>query len=350
MSEVVDGEKKYTAAVIGLGVGEQHARTLAADPRVKLKWVVDHDKTKAQALAETLNAQAGIEAEIMSDPSVNFVSIASNDDDHFDQVVSALSAGKHVFVEKPLCRTIEELAKIKQVFSEAASCGIESNLVLRAAPLYIWLRDAISAGKFGDIYSFDADYLYGRVHKLTEGWRGNIQEYSVMSGGGVHMVDLMLYLLDRCPRSVKTDGNQIATRGTKVTFDDFQSATYSFPDGLIARITANFGCAHHHQHSMRIFGTKGTFILDDQGPRILTLRDPEFHAKNLAERPRAAAEFLSYNPLPAGKGALIPDYLGAIENGSGLIERAQRNFDLISTIVASDEARASGKPTVIDYA
>ncbi len=349
MSDTGNKSPMYTAAVIGLGVGEQHARTLAADPRIMLKWLVDHNAGTAQALAETLGAQVGTEADVMADPSVNFVSIASNDNDHADQVVAALAADKHVFVEKPLCRSIEELAAIKKVFAAGRVLGVESNLVLRAAPLYQWLRTAIADGVFGEIYAFDADYLYGRVHKLTEGWRGDIDAYSVMSGGGIHMVDLMLFLLDQRPETVKTDGNQIVTRGTKVAFDDFQSATYRFAGGLIARISANFGCAHHHQHSMRIFGTKATFILDDQGPRMLTLRDSEFHAQGLVNTPRAAADFLPYDHLPKGKGALIPDYLSAIEGGTGLTERAQRNFDLISAIVASDESRVTGQATVIDY-
>ena len=82
---------RQTAAVIGLGVGEQHARTLAADPRVELKWLVDIETEKAEALAREIGGQAGDESTVFSDKSVTFISIASTDDAHFGQVCSAIS-------------------------------------------------------------------------------------------------------------------------------------------------------------------------------------------------------------------------------------------------------------------
>ena len=92
-----------TAAVIGLGVGESHARAYLLDANSRLKWLVDKDHCKAESLAAELGAKAGEEAAVLLDPEVNVLSIASYDDMHAQQVVTALRAGKHVFVEKPLC-------------------------------------------------------------------------------------------------------------------------------------------------------------------------------------------------------------------------------------------------------
>src|SRR5262249_50292734 len=148
------------------------------------------------------------------------------------------------------------------------------NLVLRAAPLYCWLRDTIAAGELGELYAFDGDYLYGRLEKITDGWRGEVDGYSVLQGGGVHLVDLMLWLTGQRPATVNAVGNRIATRGTRFRYDDFVAATYRFESGLIGRITANFGCVHRHQHVVRVFGTKGTFIHDDRGARLHSTREP----------------------------------------------------------------------------
>ena len=49
-------------------------------------------------------------------------------------------------------------------------------------------------GVFGRIYAFEGDYLYGRMFKITNGWRRNIPDYSVMTGGGIHLIDLFLWL------------------------------------------------------------------------------------------------------------------------------------------------------------
>ena len=339
-----------TAAVIGLGVGESHARAYLLDANSRLKWLVDKDHCKAESLAAELGAKAGEEAAVLLDPEVNVLSIASYDDMHAQQVVAALRAGKHVFVEKPLCRTMSELQEIKTAWLDGGQKGLDSNLVLRAAPVYIWLRQAIRNGQLGEIYAFDGDYLYGRRHKVTNGWRGDVEHYSVMSGGGIHLIDMMIFLLDQRPATVTTCGNRIATKGSAFNYDDFQAATFNFPSGLIGRITANFGCAHHHQHVVRVFGTQGTFILDDQGARLLTMRDPEFEAKGLRDTPDEAAKMLDYPVLPADKGDLINGFLSAILENQNLPEQAQRNFDVIAAVVASDRSLETNTPTRIAYA
>src|SRR5262249_61070114 len=80
-------------------------------------------------------------AELLDDPHTRVVSIASYDNAHFEQVVAALNAGKHVFVEKPVCRTTEELHTVKQAWARhRGKLKLTSNLVLRAAPIYQWLK------------------------------------------------------------------------------------------------------------------------------------------------------------------------------------------------------------------
>ncbi len=64
----------------------------------------------------------------------------------------------------------------------------------------------------------EGDYDYGRLWKITEGWRGDLESYSVTLGGTVHLVDLLLWLTgDRAVR-VSATGNRIVTEGTKFRF------------------------------------------------------------------------------------------------------------------------------------
>lgn len=189
------------AATVGLGVGEQHAIAFAKLPQCRLLWVFDLDEHKAEQLAREIGnvGVARTYDTILSDSSVGIVSIASYDDAHFDQVVAALSARKHVFVEKPLCRSLSELRAVKDALQRSGGRHLASNLVLRASPLYRWLREAIRSGDLGEVYAFDGDYLYGRLEKITHGWRRNVENYSVIQGGGVHLVDLMLWLTGQRP-------------------------------------------------------------------------------------------------------------------------------------------------------
>ena len=89
-------------AVIGLGIGEQHARMYATLPSCAVRLVVDLDRSRAERLATEFpgaEASDGID-DAFERRDVDVISIASFDDAHFGQVIRALSSGKHVFVEK----------------------------------------------------------------------------------------------------------------------------------------------------------------------------------------------------------------------------------------------------------
>ena len=334
-------------AVIGLGIGEQHARMFATLPTCQVKLLADLDGSRAHKLSDTIpgSAVAADLDEVLDRDDVDVVSIASFDDAHFKQVMRSLSAGKHVFVEKPLCRTAGELSQIRAALDANPSLHLASNLILRGADLYRWLRDEITSGAFGEIYAFDGDYLYGRMHKITEGWRGETDDYSVILGGGIHMIDLMLWLTGQRPASVQAMGNRLCSAGTGFQYDDFTAATMSFESGMIGRISANFGCVHRHQHVVRIFGTKKTFILDDAGPRLMTSRDPVTPGGETAPvQPIALAT------KPAHKGALIPSFINGIVQGhSSRTADLAATLDAIAIAAACDEAASIHSQVQIKY-
>jgi len=329
------------AAVVGLGVGEAHARTYAQLERCSVRWLYDLDRTRAAAVSASLGQGAVAEsyAAVLEDRDVDVVSIASYDDAHFEQVVASLRAGKHVFVEKPLCRTIDELRTVRDTWSASARrLQLQSNLVLRAAPLYRWLKSAVEAGELGDIYAFDGDYLYGRLHKMTDGWRRNVDDYSVLEGGGVHLIDLMLWITGQRPARVAAVGNRISTEGSAFRYDDFAAATFQFASGLIGRVTANFGCVHPHQHVVRLFGTKAAFISDDRGPRLFTARDPAVPVRHL-----------DLDPLPSTKGDLIPAFVAAIVDRADTRRATEHEFAVISACVAAERALRRSETVDVEY-
>ena len=328
-------------AVVGLGVGEHHARALAAHPNCQLRWLYDLDRARACSLAQQLGVgevASSYEA-ILESPDVHLVSIASYDDCHYAQVLSALKAGKHVFAEKPLCQSREQLEEIKRAWTaQRGKAKLGCNLVLRAAPLYRWLKEQLDDGRFGKVYAFDGDYLYGRLEKITNGWRSQTSEYSVMQGGGIHLIDLMLWFTGQRPGNVFASGNRIAAEGTEFRYDDFVAATMHLPSGTVARITANFGCVHRHQHVLRLFGTQATFILDDAGARLHQTRDPA-----LAGQP------VTLPALPATKGDLIPAFVSAILEDRDLTSDTQTIFDGISISAACERSLRTRRPERVKY-
>ena len=324
-------------AVVGLGVGEAHARAYAALSSCRVVWLHDLDVARAARVAADFPdaAVAPDWQAIVADRAVDVVSIASYDDAHAAQVTEALSGGKHVFVEKPLCRTLAELRRVKQAWRQGGG-HLGSNLVLRTSPAFLWLKEQIRAGRFGEVYAMDGDYLYGRLAKITDGWRADVEDYSVLTGGGIHLVDLLMWLTAQRPARVAAWGNRVCSAGSRFAFDDYQAAVFRFDSPLIGRITANFGCVHPHQHVLRIFGERATFIHDDQGPRLFGSRD-------------APAEPVALPPLPASKGDLIPQFVDRIIGQRDGVVEAQHELDVVAACVAADGAARKGETVDVEY-
>jgi predicted dehydrogenase len=263
--------------------------------------------------------------------------VASYDHDHAGQVVQCFGAGKHVFVEKPLCRTRAELAAIQGAWRP--DLHMSANLVLRAAPLYRELGVRVRQGGLGQVYALDGEYLYGRLHKITEGWRAMVPEYSVLQGGGIHMLDLLVDLAGERPNAVTATGNRISTQGSAFQGPaDFAVATFEFPSGQVGRLVANFGSVLPHQHALRVYGTTGTFLYDDAGARLHTSRDPE-----------AVLTSLTASPFPSSKGALVPELIGAIQGGADPLPAFRREVTLMSACLAADDALRTRERVEIHY-
>lgn len=333
--------KTLGVGVAGLGIGEQHVRAYSALFSCEVRSVYDLDASRSERLtAEFPKIKVAKQfQDMVDDPNIDILSIASFDDAHHGQVLAALRGGKHVFVEKPMCRTPGELSEIKSLWlSKEGSLKLHSNLILRTAPLYRWARAQIQGGAWGEIYSFDGDYLYGRIHKITEGWRKDVKEYSVFQGGGIHIADLLLWMTGDRPVSVNASGNRISTRHSDFPYPDFVAASFEFASGVVARITANFGCVHPHHHTLRVFGTKASFFYDDAGARLHHSRDP-----------KESPERILQEPLPAHKGDLIPDFVDAIRKNRDDRALTQSFFDGMSLCFAADKALQSGKKERIEY-
>ena len=317
--------------VIGLGVGEKHAEGYEATGRARVTAVCDLDP-KALARPRWTGVQRYSDAfELIADDEVDVVSIASYDSHHFDQVVAAYQAEKHVFVEKPLCTASEEAGRLHALRAANPGLRMSSNLPLRLSPRFVDLKARIDAGELGRLYLSELDYDYGRLWKITEGWRGREPAYSPMLGGGVHMVDLLLWLTGgRVRRVSAVAGNRIAGG---LDFDDLVVALMEMEDGSVAKVGANFGCVHPHFHAVKLYGTEGTFIngLPDATLWTGDRRDPQPTRLN--------------TPYPGvHKGGLIHSFVGAILDGTPAVVTEDEIFATLDVLFAIECAHHTGEP------
>jgi predicted dehydrogenase len=321
--------------IIGLGVGERHIAGYEAHPEAEVRVICDIDE---QRLAEVAAAHEGVRAtasaeDLIDDPGVQVVSIASYDSDHHAQIVHALGAGKHVFVEKPLVQYEEQAREVRALLVANPELRLSSNLPLRRSPRFEWLKEQVDAGTFGRLYYLEGDYDYGRLWKITEGWRGKLDFYSVTLGGTVHLVDLLLWLTGDHVVSVSAAGNQIASAGSQYRFNDFVMATLELESGAIAKVSANFGAVHPHFHGVKLFGTDATFINGLESGTLWRRKDGE-----------PVAELVDAAYPGMEKGDLIHSFVASVL-GEGPAEVTEDEvFETLSVCFAIDEAAASGKP------
>ena len=294
------GTMTLNVGVIGLGVGSKHLDAFHKNPFCHVKCMCDLDTKKLQGHQKKFPEikKTTIAEEVLNDPTIDIVAIASYDCHHSDQILQAFENRKHVFIEKPLCTTRDDFEKIKAAHALNSDLVVSTNFVLRREPRFTTLKQKIENGLLGEIFLAEGSYDYGRLKKLTHGWRGDDPNYSVMHGGGIHIIDILTWLVGSrfCPKIVLK--NKFNTMDSKFKNSDLILTAGNFESGAIGKIIANYGSATPHFHQLKIYGTKGTFVHDCGIAHYLFGREP--NVKTYADK----------TPFPAtNKGDMIPEFV-----------------------------------------
>lgn len=324
--------------VIGLGVGEQHIEGFNAHPDAEVTHVCDFDAKKLQ---DVISRHSGLKIlenadDLLMHRDLDIVSIATYDSFHHEQVCKAIKQQKHVFVEKPICLFRNHADEIYNLLNKNQNVKISSNLILRKSPRFIELKERIQKGLLGEIYYVEGDYNYGRLWKITEGWRSQEEFYSIVYGGGVHIVDLLMWLLDAKITEVKAFGSRKMTEGSSFKFNDTMVAVLSFENGVIGKISCNFSCVMPHFHKLSIYGSEATFENDvpdarwyasrEKGPDLISTAYPGTH-----------------------KGDLIYNFIESIKKNKESEVGKKDIFDTMAACFALEEATTTDCSVKVNY-
>ncbi len=249
--------KKIFAATIGLGFGKIHAQVFNKSKLTKLICVSDKNIKKKMIAKSLKTVFVENTNHIFNNKKINLVSIASYDNYHFQHLYKAIKSNKNIFVEKPICQNIKQFSLIKKLLKKA-KVQLSSNFVLRYHPKFKKVKELIEKNTIGKIYSIEGEYNYGRLEKLIRGWRGKIPFYSIVQGGGIHVIDLMKWMTKSSPVKAISVGNNIISRHSSFKFNDNIIALLKFKNGVVGKVTSNFSCAMPHNHYLKIYGKKGT--------------------------------------------------------------------------------------------
>ena len=145
-------------AVVGAGYwGRNLVRNFATTPRAGLRWVVDVSAERASRLAHGYFAvQATSDfGEVLNDPGVAGVVIATPAETHAELATVALEAGKHVLVEKPLATTVDEGRALVQL-ADAAGKVLMTDHTFCYTSAARYIRELFKSGEIGDFHYLDS--------------------------------------------------------------------------------------------------------------------------------------------------------------------------------------------------
>jgi predicted dehydrogenase len=244
------------AAIVGLGSwGRNLVDSVKGDSDV-IRFVAGTTRTPAKSAdfsaARGLRMAASY-AELLLDPTIDAVVLATPHTLHTEQVVAAAKAGKSVFTEKPLGLTRDSARRAVAACAEhRVTLGVGYNW--RFQPALREIRALLDDGRLGKLLHIEGNfcgpsaYRFGREH-----WRQRADEGPAggMTGRGVHVVDAMLYLAGPI-ESVVAQSDRLAQ---DFGIDDTTSMLFRFVSGATGYLGTVIATAETWR--MQVFGSRG---------------------------------------------------------------------------------------------
>lgn len=175
--------------------------------------------------------------EVFNDPDTHAVFVATRHDLHADLVIRALKAGKHVFVEKPLCIHAADLARLREtVLSLGPRCPILTvGFNRRAAPALLAVRDHFRGVTPKTVaYRFASGYIPGNAWPQDEEVGGGR-----IVGEACHALDACIALTGSLP--VKVFAESVGASKALETTDDQAFITVRHADGSLSSVSYQAG-------------------------------------------------------------------------------------------------------------
>ena len=265
------------AAIVGLGRwGRMHVSSDAGSDRLRYTRAVDAVPDAVREFAAEFELPLGDDyADVLADPAIDAVVLATPHSQHTDQIVAAAAAGKHVLSEKPFAL---DLADARRAIAAVTDAGITLSIGhnMRFDAVFAAAKAMIDAGELGALVHLEANYSHD-VLPTIEGWRRTSAE--APAGGlvhmGIHMIDLFNYLA----------GPMVEVYGqmsSRVIEDDQAALLARFAGGAtgyICNLTATPASAH-----FQVFGADGWVRRDGFDRMTICRKGGEPEVRTLAAR------------------------------------------------------------------
>jgi predicted dehydrogenase len=298
---------KIRIGVAGLGYwGPNLARNFAGLPDCELTWCCDADAAvcaRVAGLYPSARATTDLQ-DLLDDPELDAVVLATPVPTHADLAVRVLEAGKHCFVEKPLAQSVADAERAVEAGRAAGRILMVGHL-LEYHPGVLKLKELADGGELGRIF-----YIYGNRLNL-----GKLRaDENALWSLGAHDVSVVLALAGEEPIEAVAHGESYVRNGV----EDVVFCFLRFPSGLAAHLHLSW-LDPHKERRFTVVGEHKMATFDDMAVEgKITVYD-----KGFDEAPQGYGEWVTrsgdtYSPRLAGVEPLrleCQEFVNAIRDG-----------------------------------
>jgi predicted dehydrogenase len=236
--------------LVGLGFwGPNLARNFDDLPGATLAWLCDGDEERRSGVAERFpEARTATDLdELLNDPELEAIVIATPVVTHHALSKQALEAGKHVFVEKPMALEGEDAEELVQLAEERDLVLMPGHLLLYH-PGVRKLKELVDSGELGRVL-----VVYGNRQNL-----GQIRkDENALGSLGAHDLSVILHLVGEEPVECHAHGESILGEVEDVVF-----CYLKFPSGIVAHMHLSW-LDPHKMRKMTVVGAEKMAVFDD---------------------------------------------------------------------------------------
>jgi predicted dehydrogenase len=199
--------------------------------------------------------------DVLADPSIDALLVATPHSTHRHLVEAAARAGKHVFVEKPLAVSLADARACVEA-GEAAGIVLQVGFQRRRHAAHREMRRLIDEGSIGDIESLEANHsLPNRIPEKAWRWDEDESPLGSLTSLGIHQIENFHYLAGPISRV-----GAVSRRGRSVSIDEATALVFEFASGAVGTLVSSFFTPW--RISLALHGTRGAAFADRDGATL----------------------------------------------------------------------------------
>ena len=335
-------EDRLKVAVVGLGYwGPNRLRVLSEGGAVDVTWICDRDlerarKQSSRAPSARVTGEIG---EVLADPELDAVVLATPVFTHHALASQCLRAGKHVFVEKPIAASsgeARELVGLSEEVDRVLMCG---HTFLYSPPVRK-VKEILEAGQLGELYFISSSRVNLGPYR---------SDVSVLFDLGPHDFSILRYWLGAMPERVSAVGRDVISNGiADVAFVDL-----SFGDGLLAHVELSWLAPGKLRRTV-IVGSEKMLVYEDGSAEPVRVFDSGIDYEDPSTYGEYQLTYRTGDIVSLRVDAQEPivaemqDFITAVHDGTEPVSRSDVALDVIRMVEAAElSMNNAGTPTLV---